>query len=41
LAQAKSAKQEVQSGKSFASVAKGKSIDPVSRNSGGGVGASA
>lgn len=40
-AQANDAKQEVSSGKSFASVAKKDSIDPVSRNSGGGVGASA
>ncbi len=34
-AQAKSAKQEVESGKSFESVAKAKSIDPVSKTKGG------
>jgi foldase protein PrsA len=34
-AAAKSAKQEVESGKSFESVAKSKSIDPVSKNKGG------
>jgi foldase protein PrsA len=34
-AQAKSAKQEVQSGKSFASVAKAVSIDPTSKTNGG------
>jgi len=34
-AQAKSAKREVQSGKSFASVAKSKSIDPTSKSNGG------
>ena len=34
-AQAKEAKKEVESGKSFASVAKSKSIDPTSKNNGG------
>jgi foldase protein PrsA len=34
-AQAKEAKKEIESGKSFASVAKSKSIDPTTKNSGG------
>ncbi len=34
-AQAKQAKSEIESGKSFASVAKSKSIDPTSKNNGG------
>jgi foldase protein PrsA len=34
-AQAKQAKSEIESGKSFASVAKGNSIDPTSKNNGG------
>jgi len=34
-AEANEAKQEIESGKSFAAVAKGKSIDPTTKNSGG------